>query len=52
MKLALLFVALALGLAAATELTFDMEPHERQCFLEEAAKDVDITVEYQVGATK
>ena len=34
--------------AKATELTFDMEPHERQCFMEHVVKDVDVTVEYQV----
>ncbi len=42
-----LLVALA-ALGRATELTFDMLPHERQCFMEVVEKDVDVTVEYQV----
>jgi hypothetical protein len=40
----LIFFALV-ALSSATELTFDMEPHERQCFMEVVAKDLDVTVE-------
>lgn len=43
----LLLVVCLVG-ALATELTFDMEPHERQCFKEMIEKDLDVTVEYQV----
>eukprot|EP00051_Salpingoeca_urceolata_P027579 m.482208 g.482208 ORF g.482208 m.482208 type:complete len:203 (+) comp22459_c0_seq1:133-741(+) len=41
--------ALALVLSAsASELTFEMDPHAKQCFYEEIAKDTDVTLEYQV----
>ena len=40
----LLLVALVNG----TELTFDMEPHEKQCFMEHVKQFADVTVEYQV----
>lgn len=44
----ILLWALVLAVASATELTFDMEPHERQCFTEVVEKELDVTVEYQV----
>ena len=45
------FVALLLFVAVeCTELTFELEDNARQCFYEEIKKDVQGSLEFQVGA--
>ena len=45
---AVMLLLVVADLGKATELTFDMGPHERQCFFEVAQKDDPVSFEYQV----
>ena len=38
-----------LSVALGAELTFDMKPHEENCFYEEVTKGTEVTVEFQVS---
>lgn len=50
MGLAVLALAMCLSAVQSTELTFDMKPHDEECFFEEIEKGTDVTIEYQVHA--
>lgn len=43
--------ALLVSSAAATELTFDMDPHSTSCFYEMAVSGQDIAIEFQVSSS-
>jgi hypothetical protein len=37
------------SVALASELTFDMSPHEEHCFYEDITQGTEVTVEFQVS---